>query len=56
MMEGKSVGSCPTAGIVTFHKSLSYGGCLQAYATYLLLQGFGYETFLWTTRTLTRRV
>ena len=45
MMEEKSVGSCPTAGIVTFHKSLSYGGCLQAYATYLLLQGFGYETF-----------
>ncbi len=30
-------------GILTFHKSLSYGGCLQAYATYLLMRDFGYD-------------
>lgn len=37
--------SLPTAGIITFHKSLSYGGCLQAYASQLLLEGKGYRAF-----------
>lgn len=32
----------PTAGIITFHKSLSYGGCLQAYASQLILEDAGY--------------
>lgn len=35
----------PTAGIITFHKSLSYGGCLQAYASQLLLEDAGYDVF-----------
>ena len=35
----------PTAGIITFHKSLSYGGCLQAYASQLLLEAAGYRVF-----------
>ena len=30
-----------TAIIVTYHKALSYGGCLQAYATQLLLEDAG---------------
>ena len=32
-----------TALITTYHRSLSYGGCLQAYATYLLLSDRGYD-------------
>lgn len=37
--------SLPTAGIITFHKSLSYGGCLQAYASKILLEDAGYRVF-----------
>ena len=37
--------SQPTVGIVTYHKSLSYGGCLQAYATQVVLEGFGCRAF-----------
>lgn len=37
--------SLPTAGIITFHKSLSYGGCLQAYASQLLLEDAGFDAF-----------
>ena len=32
-------------GVVTYHKSLSYGGCLQALATELLLEDMGHEAF-----------
>lgn len=32
-----------TVGIVTYHKSLSYGGCLQALATQLVLENLGYR-------------
>ena len=35
----------PSAGIITFHKSLSYGGCLQAYASQLILENAGYDVF-----------
>ena len=37
--------SRPKAGIITFHKSLSYGGCLQAYACMVLLRNAGYDPF-----------
>lgn len=44
-MKSGIVGTAPTVGIVTFHKSLSYGGCLQAYATQVLLEKLGYAAF-----------
>lgn len=34
-----------TVGIVTYHKSLSYGGCLQAYATMKIVEKLGYKSF-----------
>ena len=34
-----------TVGVVTYHKSLSYGGCLQAYATQIVLESLGYRPF-----------
>lgn len=32
-----------TAIVTTYHKALSYGGCLQAYATLLVLRDAGYD-------------
>lgn len=37
------MGSRKKCIITTYHKSLSYGGCLQAFATQLLLESMGYD-------------
>ena len=49
MMEGKSVSSCPTAGIVTFHKSRSVTGGLPSSLRYVpASSGLWLRDFLWT--------